>query len=218
MQRRRVRILAGNHEEMFLGAFEREETLRHFLRHGGRETLLSYPIDPDDYARMTLEELRAAMPGFVPQDDLAFLRSLEDQVRSGTMSSSMPAFVPACRLTSRCRATCAGFAASSLPIAARAISPWCMATPSSTSLSFPLAPGHRYRSLCVGPPDCRGPGRSRALVARGAGRFGGGERSLTEHRSAPRAVCRNVPHMLKIFAVVAKAPQFAASLRVTAFT
>jgi serine/threonine protein phosphatase 1 len=108
MQRRRVRILAGNHEEMFLGAFEREETLRHFLRHGGRETLLSYPIDPDDYARMTLEELRAAMPGFVPQDDLAFLRSLEDQVRSGTMSSSMPAFVPACRLTSRCRATCAG--------------------------------------------------------------------------------------------------------------
>lgn len=83
MQRRRVRILAGNHEEMFLGAFERDETLRHFLRHGGRETLLSYPIDPDDYARMTLEELRAAMPDFVPQDDLAFLRSLEDQVRIG---------------------------------------------------------------------------------------------------------------------------------------
>ncbi|MFD2780179.1 metallophosphoesterase [Novosphingobium pokkalii] len=83
MQRRRVRILAGNHEEMFLGAFERDETLRHFLRHGGRETLLSYPIDPDDYARMTLEELRAAMPGFVPQDDLVFLRSLEDQVQIG---------------------------------------------------------------------------------------------------------------------------------------
>jgi serine/threonine protein phosphatase 1 len=47
---------------MFLGAFERDETLRHFLRHGGRETLLSYPIDPHDYARMTLEELREAMP------------------------------------------------------------------------------------------------------------------------------------------------------------
>ncbi|WP_022676013.1 metallophosphoesterase family protein [Novosphingobium sp. B-7] len=82
-QRRRVRILAGNHEEMFLGAFERDETLRHFLRHGGRETLLSYPIDPEDYARMTLEELRAAMPDFVPQADIAFLRGLEDQIRIG---------------------------------------------------------------------------------------------------------------------------------------
>jgi serine/threonine protein phosphatase 1 len=82
-QRRRVRILAGNHEEMFLGSFEREETLRHFLRHGGRETLLSYPIDPDDYARMTLDELRTAMPHFVPEADLAFLRGLEDQVRIG---------------------------------------------------------------------------------------------------------------------------------------
>lgn len=82
-ERRSVRILAGNHEEMFLGAFEREETLRHFLRHGGRETLLSYPIDPDDYARMTLDELRAAMPQFVPEADLAFLRGLEDQVRIG---------------------------------------------------------------------------------------------------------------------------------------
>lgn len=82
-ERRNVRILAGNHEEMFLGAFEREETLRHFLRHGGRETLLSYPIDPDDYARMTLDELRAAMPQFVPATDLAFLRGLEDQIRIG---------------------------------------------------------------------------------------------------------------------------------------
>jgi serine/threonine protein phosphatase 1 len=82
-ERRRVRILAGNHEEMFLGAFEREETLRHFLRHGGRETLLSYPIDPDDYARMTLDELRSAMPDFVPQADIAFLRTLEDQIRIG---------------------------------------------------------------------------------------------------------------------------------------
>ena len=40
-KRRRVRMLAGNHEEMFLGSFERDDTLRHFLRHGGRETLLS---------------------------------------------------------------------------------------------------------------------------------------------------------------------------------
>ena len=42
--RRKVRIICGNHEEMFLGSFHHEETLRHFLRHGGKETLLSYPI------------------------------------------------------------------------------------------------------------------------------------------------------------------------------
>lgn len=82
-QRRTVRILAGNHEEMFLDSFEQDEVLRHFLRHGGRETLLSYPIDPEDYTRMTLEELRAAMPGFVPAADIAFLRGLEDMIRIG---------------------------------------------------------------------------------------------------------------------------------------
>src|SRR5690606_296869 len=32
---RRVRLLAGNHEEMFLFALEDIAVLRHFLRHGG---------------------------------------------------------------------------------------------------------------------------------------------------------------------------------------
>lgn len=82
-QRRTVRMLAGNHEEMFLGSFEREDTLRHFLRHGGRETLLSYPIDPDEYNRVTLEELRALMPSLVPADDIAFLQAMEDRIRIG---------------------------------------------------------------------------------------------------------------------------------------
>ena len=40
-----MRCLAGNHEEMFLRSFRSLETFRHFLRHGGRETLLSYGID-----------------------------------------------------------------------------------------------------------------------------------------------------------------------------
>jgi serine/threonine protein phosphatase 1 len=82
-QRRRVRILAGNHEEMFLGSFEREDTLRHFLRHGGRETLLSYPIDPDVYNRATLDELRTIMTEVVPQEDLEFIRSMEDRIQIG---------------------------------------------------------------------------------------------------------------------------------------
>jgi serine/threonine protein phosphatase 1 len=81
--RRDVRILAGNHEEMFLDSFDHDETLRHFLRHGGRETLLSYGLTPEDYAAMTLEEIRAAMPALVPAADVAFLRSFEDIIRIG---------------------------------------------------------------------------------------------------------------------------------------
>lgn len=82
-KRRRVRILAGNHEEMFLGSFEREETLRHFLRFGGRETLLSYPIDPDVYTRATLEELRVIMHEVVPAEDIEFMRGMEDRIQIG---------------------------------------------------------------------------------------------------------------------------------------
>lgn len=82
-KRRRVRILAGNHEEMFLGSFERDDTLRHFLRHGGRETLLSYPIEPEVYSRATLEELRAIMNEVVPEEDIAFIESMEDRIQIG---------------------------------------------------------------------------------------------------------------------------------------
>jgi serine/threonine protein phosphatase 1 len=82
-QRRHVRLLAGNHEEMFLGSFDHDETLRHFLRHGGRETLLSYPLSVEDYNRATLEELREMMHQLVPAEDIAFLRALEDRIQIG---------------------------------------------------------------------------------------------------------------------------------------
>lgn len=81
--RRAVRILMGNHEEMFLDALDSEEVLRHFLRYGGRETLLSYPIDPDVYTRADLAETRALMLGAVPQADIEFLRGFEAMVRIG---------------------------------------------------------------------------------------------------------------------------------------
>jgi serine/threonine protein phosphatase 1 len=51
---RRVRLLAGNHEEMFLYALEDVAVLRHFLRHGGRETALSYGIRRADYDQASL--------------------------------------------------------------------------------------------------------------------------------------------------------------------
>jgi len=82
-QRRKVRVIAGNHEEMFLESFERIEVLRHFLRYGGRETLLSYPLDRADYQSLTLEQLQERMREAVPEDDLTFLREAEDAIVVG---------------------------------------------------------------------------------------------------------------------------------------
>ena len=75
---RRVRILAGNHEEMFLESFEDTNLLRHFLKHGGRETLLSYGVTPERYNDSTLEELQELLHGAVPSADRDFLRGLEE--------------------------------------------------------------------------------------------------------------------------------------------
>lgn len=82
-QRRNLRALMGNHEEMFLDSFEREEVLRHFLRYGGRETILSYPVDPDTYAAANLAETQELMRAAVPAEDLAFLRAMEDRIGIG---------------------------------------------------------------------------------------------------------------------------------------
>lgn len=75
--RRPVRILAGNHEEMFLDSFESVEILRHFIKHGGRETLLSYGIDQKTFDEATLEELHALMPQFVSRQDRDFIAGFE---------------------------------------------------------------------------------------------------------------------------------------------
>jgi serine/threonine protein phosphatase 1 len=81
--RRRVRILAGNHEEMFLKSFEDVQVLRNFLRHGGRETVLSYGLDRDRYNVAGLEDLQAMMIEAVPAADRAFLESFEDYIVAG---------------------------------------------------------------------------------------------------------------------------------------
>jgi serine/threonine protein phosphatase 1 len=81
--RRPVRMLQGNHEEMFLKAFDDDVTLRHFLRFGGRETLLSYPITPDEYQRTTIEELQVLMRERVPAADIAFMAAMENLIRVG---------------------------------------------------------------------------------------------------------------------------------------
>ena len=82
-ERRTVRCLAGNHEEMFLASMTNENTLRHFLRYGGRETLLSYPITPEEYAPATISEVQDLIRARVPRADIDFLLGMEDLIRIG---------------------------------------------------------------------------------------------------------------------------------------
>ncbi|NLR72756.1 serine/threonine protein phosphatase [Novosphingobium sp. ERN07] len=79
----KVRVLAGNHEEMLLTSMESDEALRHFLRHGGKETLFSYGLPPEEYSRSILPELRERMNALVPAEHVAFFRAMEDRIAIG---------------------------------------------------------------------------------------------------------------------------------------
>ncbi|RVQ66615.1 serine/threonine protein phosphatase [Croceicoccus ponticola] len=82
-RRRPVRILAGNHEEMFLRAMADATSLRQFLRVGGKETLLSYGIDRDIYRDLSIDELHGRLPRLIPQADIAFMEEMESLIRVG---------------------------------------------------------------------------------------------------------------------------------------
>ncbi|WP_375289684.1 metallophosphoesterase [Qipengyuania sp.] len=82
-QTRKVRHLAGNHEEMFLESFSQVDVLRHFLRHGGKETIHSYGIKGDQYNAMTMPELQTAMQQAVPASDRDFLAGAEVLIEAG---------------------------------------------------------------------------------------------------------------------------------------
>lgn len=82
-QARNVRVLAGNHEEMFLAAFEKPEALRHFLKHGGRETVLSYGFSTRQLAEMSLEDIFAHLPQIVPQEARDYIAGFETIIGAG---------------------------------------------------------------------------------------------------------------------------------------
>jgi len=82
-QHRRVRILTGNHEEMFLAASDRLPAFRVFLRFGGRETLLSYPIVAAAFQAAELPDAQAMMIEAVPREDLEFISTFEDCIQIG---------------------------------------------------------------------------------------------------------------------------------------
>lgn len=80
---RNVRILAGNHEEMFLAAFEKPEALRHFLKHGGYETMRSFGLSARDLGELELEEIFALLPQFVSQQVRDYVGGFETMIRAG---------------------------------------------------------------------------------------------------------------------------------------
>lgn len=82
-QQRHVRVLAGNHEEMFLKSFARPEALRHFLKHGGHETLLSFGFSTKQLRNLELDELFALLPQRVPQSERDYIAAFEDIIIAG---------------------------------------------------------------------------------------------------------------------------------------
>ena len=80
---RDVRILVGNHEEMFLESFEDKEVLRHFLKHGGRETILSFGIPQADYNQLTVDDLFDRLPGIIPVEVREYIASFEEMIVAG---------------------------------------------------------------------------------------------------------------------------------------
>lgn len=77
-------FLMGNHEEVFVDAWEGDESAaRLFHRIGGRETLLSYGVTPADYDSADFDRMITLLATHVPADHIAFLRGFRDTYQSG---------------------------------------------------------------------------------------------------------------------------------------
>ncbi|MFW2851995.1 metallophosphoesterase [Sphingomonas sp. TX0543] len=77
-------FIKGNHEELLLHAAAGDRhALTVFHRAGGRETMLSYGADPDDYDACDFEQLAALIQRLVPAEHLAFLDSFGSGVSLG---------------------------------------------------------------------------------------------------------------------------------------
>jgi len=68
---------------MFLESFDDLNVLRHFLKHGGRETILSYGMEKREYNRLELDELQQRMHALVPRKHRDFLAGFEEMIQAG---------------------------------------------------------------------------------------------------------------------------------------
>lgn len=80
---RPVRMLMGNHEEMFLRSLNEEAAMRQFLRVGGRETVLSFGLTREEYRTLSHDHVITRMRELVPADVVAWLQSAEDIIAEG---------------------------------------------------------------------------------------------------------------------------------------
>lgn len=79
-----VRVLKGNHEELFLQALDgSRDALRMFCRVGGKETILSYGMDAEEYDRLDFADLAVRLDTLVPAAHRSFLAGFRDMVISG---------------------------------------------------------------------------------------------------------------------------------------
>jgi serine/threonine protein phosphatase 1 len=80
----KVHFLMGNHEEVYLSAASGDEKLvRFFCKIGGRETILSYDITPQEYRALNMEELAARMTDLLPRRHIEFVSSFKDRIVMG---------------------------------------------------------------------------------------------------------------------------------------
>ena len=79
-----IHVIGGNHEEVFAkAATGNVEALRFFTQIGGRETILSYGMDIDEYDRSNYMQLAARLAELVPPEHMALLDRTEDMVSIG---------------------------------------------------------------------------------------------------------------------------------------
>ncbi|NCP10629.1 MAG: serine/threonine protein phosphatase [Sphingomonadales bacterium] len=79
-----VRIIAGNHEEVFVQAASGDaKAAKFFTRIGGRETILSYPIDEADYLALEYDQLAERLLTLIPRDHVDFVAGFDDAITIG---------------------------------------------------------------------------------------------------------------------------------------
>jgi serine/threonine protein phosphatase 1 len=79
-----TRFLLGNHEEVMIMSINGDRSaMRMFDRIGGRDTALSYGIDPDIYDSLPADGQIEALANAVPAEHLDFLSGFEDLIAVG---------------------------------------------------------------------------------------------------------------------------------------
>jgi serine/threonine protein phosphatase 1 len=81
---RAVRVLRGNHDDVFLRATKGDaRATRHLHKMGGRPTLVSYGITEEEYDQVGYDELTRHLHELVPPDHVALLEGMENMAIVG---------------------------------------------------------------------------------------------------------------------------------------